>query len=69
MGTAYAAERLGFSQVTIWRALGDLPHLRVGAAIRIPRQLVEDAREAVMAGRSIVLSDFAREWASSRAVA
>ena len=69
VGTAYAGKRLGYSQVTIWRLIqsGDLPSMRAGKDFRLPGQLVEDAYNAVMAGGSIDLAAFAREWSARRA--
>ncbi len=69
VGTAHAAKRLGYSRVTIWRLIrsGDLTSMRAGKDYRLPGQLVEDACNAVMAGRSIDLAEFAREWSAQRA--
>jgi excisionase family DNA binding protein len=69
VGTAHAAKRLGYSQVTIWRLCqsGDLPSLRAGKDFRLPGHLVEAARSAVMAGGSVVLSEFARQWSADAA--
>lgn len=71
VGTAYAAKRLGYSQVTIWRMIraGDLPSNRAGKDFRLPGQLVEDYYRAVMAGGRLVLADFAREWSARHAQA
>lgn len=63
---AYAAARLGFSAVTIWRCIraGAIPMIRAGQAIKIPREFVEDARAVVMAGGQVVLSEFAQQWSA-----
>jgi hypothetical protein len=71
---AYAAARLGFSDVTIWRLVdeGVIPSLRANDAVRstyrLPGQLVEDARRAVMAGGKVVLREFAQDWVARNAV-
>jgi excisionase family DNA binding protein len=71
---AFAAARLGMSPPTIWRLVNDgvIPSIRaedaVGSTYRVPGQLFEDARRAVMAGGKIVLREFAREWAAGHAV-
>ena len=69
VGTGYAAKRLGYSQVTMWRLArnGTVPSIRAGKEFRLPGRLVEDVRAAVMSGQSIVLAEFAREWSARHA--
>lgn len=70
---AFAAARLGMKIPTVWRLVNDgtIPSIRaeaaVGSTYRVPGQLIEDARRAVLAGGKIVLRDFAREWAAKHA--
>jgi hypothetical protein len=70
---AFAASRVGMKPPTIWRLVDDgtIPSIRaedaVGSTYRVPGQLFEDARRAVMAGGKIVLREFAREWITKHA--
>ena len=72
---AFAADRLGMKPPTIWRLVNDgiIPSIRAedaeGSTYRLPGQLIEDARRAVMAGGKVVLRDFAREWVAHNSVA
>lgn len=70
---AFAADRLGMKPPTIWRLVNDgiIPSIRAedaeGSTYRLPGQLIEDARRAVMAGGKIVLREFAQEWTARHA--
>lgn len=71
MSTTQAGGKLGYSATSIWRLCrdGDLPNMRAGKEFRVPAQLVKDACDAVRAGGSIDLVEFAREWAARNALA
>jgi hypothetical protein len=70
---AYAAEQTGFSSVLILGLIesGDMPAMQVKAskrtAHRIPRRLVDEARDTVMAGGQVELREFARQWSARNA--
>lgn len=67
---AYASKRTGFSSVMILRLIedGDIPAMQIRRARRtthrLPRRLVDEAHATVMAGSTVELGAFARQWAA-----
>ena len=68
-----ASRRTGFDASSILRLIedGTMPVMQLAGpertSHRLPRQLIEDARAAVMAGGQVELRDFARTWAARNA--
>jgi excisionase family DNA binding protein len=65
MPVSEAAQMLGYSDMTIRRkiAAAQLPAVKIGSKAQVPRAFVEQVLAAVAAGRTVVLEEFAAEWA------
>ncbi len=73
MDLRVAAAQLGFDAGTLLRLIqdGDMPAMQVRGqkrtAHRLPRSLVDEARQTVFAGGQVELREFARQWAARNA--
>jgi len=74
MDLAEAAPALGFDADTILRLIheGDMPAMQIRGkrrtSCRLPRTLVEEARQRVLAGGQVELREFARQWSARNAI-
>ena len=61
-----AAAKLGFSAMTIRRRIDarQFPAVKIGSKAMVPRSFVERLLELVESGRTVVVEEFATEWAA-----